>query len=143
MDQSELADLTTTALARAVDGDDDGAAMTVCEIGIRSSPDQFDVYKACCGFAEAGRQALVKLYGGRVPDPARGETWAMLPLGAGEADAPDTFSMRFLVAFANGDQPTMLALWRAALLADNDQYVASVASLLRDVATLVRKANEL
>ncbi|WP_406321761.1 hypothetical protein [Streptomyces sp. NBC_00519] len=139
MEQQKLYQLTTDALARAIDGDMDGAATAIVEIG-QNSADGFDVFAACCGFAEAARQAMVKLNGGDPADPDRGGGWAVRPVDdEDQVDAPLLFARRFIIAYANDDQPTALALWRAALLASHAEYVASVASLL---ATAARLANE-
>ncbi|MER6559789.1 hypothetical protein ABT300_19045 [Streptomyces sp. NPDC001027] len=140
MDQQELSRLTSAALARAIDGDMDGAATAIVEIG-RNSPDGYDVYAACCGFAEAARQAMVTLDGGDPHGPGREGGWGMRPIDDGDqVDAPLLFARRFIVAYANGDQDNTLALWRAALLASHAEYVASVASLLATAARLANQA---
>jgi hypothetical protein len=139
MTEQELGELVLTALSRAIGGDVDGAARAVCEIGEKSGPQQSEVYGACCGFAEAARQSLVKLYGDRAPDRSKGERWAMLQLQRRlKPDAADLFAMRFIVAYANDDQPTALALFSAALRATDEEYVASVASLLATTASLAK-----
>ncbi|MDQ0961957.1 hypothetical protein QFZ66_005835 [Streptomyces sp. B4I13] len=136
MEQHELSRLTSAALARAIDGDMDGAATAIVEIG-RNSADGFDVYAACCGFAEAARKAMVTLDGGT--PTAHG--WAMRPVeDDDQVDAPLLFARRFIIAYANNDEATALALWRAALFASHAEYVASVASLLATAARLVNQA---
>jgi hypothetical protein len=136
MDQQELGHLVTVALATAIDGDADGAATAVCTIGERSGPGQFEVYAACCSFAEAARQALVKLYDGKAPDRSRGEMWAMQQVPG--ADVYETWAMRFIVAYANDDKPQAMALWKTAIDQTDTDYVASVASVLSTAASLWR-----
>ncbi|MFF5655267.1 hypothetical protein [[Kitasatospora] papulosa] len=134
----ELADLVTTALVQAVDGHADSAAETMIEIGTRSNAQHSEVYGACCAFAEAARQSLVKIYGDRAPDLSKGQQWVMGQLpGLGRADAADLFALRFIVAYSNDDKPTTWALWRAALGASDDEYVSSVGALLATAASLV------
>lgn len=140
MEQQELLRLTMAALARAIDGDIDGAATAIIEIG-QNSADGFDIFGACCGFAEAARQAMVKLNGGDPAKPDRRGGWALRPIAdEDQVDAPLLFARRFIVAYANNDEETALALWRAALLASHAEYVASVASLLASAARLANQA---
>lgn len=136
MDQQELGDLCMQALAAAIDGDSDAAATAVCTIGERSGPTQFEVYAACCAFAEAARQALAKLYDAKAPDTSRGEMWAMQQLPG--ADVYETWAMRFVVAYANDDKDQAMALWKTALDQTDEDYVASVASVLTTAASLWR-----
>jgi hypothetical protein len=140
VDEQELADLVMTALADAIEGDVDAAATAVCTIGERSGPGQFDVYAACCGFAGAAKQALVKLSGGKEPDASLGQMWGMQSLPG--ADAAQLWAMRFIVAYCNDDKDQALALWRTVLNQTDEDYVASVAAVLSTAASLWRTFKE-
>lgn len=139
MTLDELNRLVGQALVAAVDGDADTATRAVCEIGARSRDDQLHVYLACRGFAEAARQALVKMHG-EAPVGADERIWGLAPVTA-ETDPADVFALRFIVAHANNDEPNRLALWRSALLRETDDYVRCVAVLLATTALLITEAN--
>ncbi|MFD5031673.1 hypothetical protein ACFWM0_14845 [Streptomyces sp. NPDC058405] len=138
MDQDQLYPLVMTTIGHALDGNSAAAASSMMEIGQQG--DHYDVYGACCAFAEVGKAALKKIYGDRAPDPSRGDMWAMHLLKPGEADGPDLFASRFIVAYANNDPDATLALFHSALDASDDEYVSSVAALLAAMAGLSRLA---
>ncbi|CAL9609329.1 hypothetical protein SUDANB1_05592 [Streptomyces sp. enrichment culture] len=140
MDSKELEGLVSAALVAAIEGDADAAATAVCTLGERSGRDQFEVYAACCAFAEAAKQALVKIYDDQVPDVSRGEMWSMHQLPG--ADAAETWAMRFVVAYSNDDKPQAMALWRTALNQTDEDYVASVAAVLSTAASLWRTVKQ-
>lgn len=140
MDKDTLVRLALDALASAVEKDLERAADALDAIA--DSGDPFDMYTACCGFAETAKRALTKMFG--TPDPAAGDMWALVDL---DPDAPDTapaqlFSVRFLVAYANDDKDTVPALFRAALDAGPDQFTDSVCTLLRDASDIHRLSLE-
>lgn len=128
MDHEQLARLTHTAITCAMSGDSHGAATTLMEIG--QDDDPFTMYAACCAFAEVGKAALVKFYGDRAPDPARGGMWAMQMLDPARSDPAEVFATRFLIAYANDDKDQAPALFRAALESSDAEYCSSVAQLL-------------
>lgn len=139
MDQTQTGDLVFEALAHAVAGNADEAATTLMTIGQAS--DNSVMYGVCCAIASAGTHALGLVYGDQAPTPGTGMyVLEELKPGAMEADPPKAFAVRFLTAYANGDTPTCLALFEAALHASDEQYVSSVCALLADVAGIYRLA---
>ncbi|MFD5798647.1 hypothetical protein ACFWIO_34975 [Streptomyces diastatochromogenes] len=138
MDHDELYARTMTVLNRAMDGDVPGAATALIEIGENGDP--FDVFGACCAFAEVGKAALTKIYGDKAPDLSRGDMWAMQMLKPGSTDPADTFAVRFIVAYANDDKEQAPALFRAALESSGDEYVSSVSALLATAVSLAHTA---
>lgn len=140
MNDERLAQLVQEAFHFAYDANADRVAACLDEIG--NSGDAFDMYKACCGFAEIGRAALTKIYGKRAPDRDRGDMFYIEELqpGALSNDPPKAFAARFLIAYCNDDKDTAPALFRAALEARGVQYVDSLCALVADVAGLARLA---
>jgi len=140
MDDNRLAELVQQAFHFALDANADRVAGCLDEIG--TSGDPFDMYKACCGFAEIGRAALTKLYGDRAPDRERGDMFYIEELqpGALSEDPPKAFAARFLIAYCNDDKETAPALFRAALEAGGVEYVDSMCALIADVAGIARLA---
>lgn len=137
MDRGQLAQLTMDAMSFAVLSDADRA--TEALDGIGASGDPFDMYSACCGFAEIAKRAMAKVLG-ESPDLAAGDMWVLEELKPGGlADSPaKTFAVRFMVAYANDDKDTTPALFRAALDAGPEQFTESVCALLADAADLHR-----
>lgn len=142
MNDERLAELVQTAFHFAYEADADGVGTCLDEIG--TSGDPFDMYKACCGFAEIGRAALTKIYGNRASDLDRGDMFYIEELKPGflSDDPPKAFAARFLIAYCNDDKDTTPALFRAALEAGGVQYVDSVCALVADVAGIARLALE-
>lgn len=140
MNTDEATHLVTEMIGHAIAGESDRAADLLDRIGNASTPSQ--MYGVCCAFAEVGKAALTKIYGHRAPDTARGDMWAMQEIapGALDRDPPGAFAVRFMVAYANGDTDTSLALYDAALKAPGDNFAASICALLADVAGLARLA---
>lgn len=140
MNDDELAEHVMTALAAAIDHDEHACCGALAAIAATGDP--HDMYRACCGFAEAARQSMTRLYG-RSPDLEAGDMWAAIPLGANateNADPAHLFSMRFTIAYANDDTDTTPALFQAAL--NSGYYPESVMSLLLDAANLTVIARE-
>jgi hypothetical protein len=140
MDRDKLAQLVTTAWHCALTNDKAGASNALAAIG--DSGDPFDMYGACCGWAEIGKAALKKIYGDRAANVADGDMWVIEELqpGAMAADPPKAFAARFLIAYCNDDRETAPALYRAALEAGDEQYIDSMCALLVDVAGISRLA---
>jgi len=140
VNQRETANLVMEALAHAVSGDSHGAATTLQTIGQNS--DGNAMYGVCCALAAAGEHAMRRLYGDQAPQPGSGDLWVMEKItpGAMENDPAKAFALRFLISYANRDTATCLALYSAAWNASDDEYVASVAALLNDVAGITRLA---
>lgn len=141
MDRDQLARLTMDALSFAVLSDADRAVEALDEIG--ASGDPFDMYAACCGFAEIAKRAMAKVLG-ESPDLAAGDMWILEELQPGGlADSPaKTFAVRFMVAYANDDKDTVPALYRTALEAGPEQFTESVCALLADAADLHRMSQQ-
>jgi hypothetical protein len=128
------------ALAHGVAGDGDTAIdklNTVCE-----DADGPRMYGVCCALAEAGAHMLRRVYGDKAPKTPDDGMWIMQELRPGDTDndPAKTFSMRFLIAWANGDQDTTDALFTAATHASNEQYIDSVCALFADVIGITRLA---
>lgn len=132
-----LTELIMDALASTIAGDAERAADKLTEVG--SQCDSAEMYGVCCALAAAGRQALTKIYGPSF-NQAGGDMFALQELAPGETDPAEMFSMRFLIAYANGDTPTCMALYSAADKASDEDFVSSVSSLLINVAGLSRLA---
>lgn len=138
MDTAAASQLVFDALAHAVAGDAKGAFTAMQTLGQQS--DGAMMYGACCGLAQAGALMLKKFYGDQAPKPGEG-MWVMEQLKPdAPADPAETFGMRFLIAWANGDTDTCDALHLAAWKATDDQYVDSIAALLATVAGITRLA---
>jgi len=137
MNHDRLARLTTDALYFALIGDAERASDAITEIGTSGSP--FDMYAACCGFAETAKRAMVKALGDE-PDLTAGDMWILEDLKPGTPDKSpaETFAVRFITAYANDDRDTAPALFRAAIEAGPEQYVDSVCALLGNAAQLRR-----
>jgi hypothetical protein len=136
MDRNRLSGLVMQATACAMENDLDGATNALTQIG--TSGDPFDMYAACCGFAEVGKTALTRIYGKRAATPGNG-MWAMQELKPG-TDPADTFANRFLIAYCNDDKDMAPVLFRTAVQSAGDQYVDSVCALLANVTGLSRLA---
>lgn len=130
------------ALAHGVAGDAHRATDLLTEVG--SQCDTSQMYGVCCGLAEAGAMMLRKFYGDQAPKTADDGMWVIQELrpGAGVEDPPKLFSVRFLIAWANGDHDTTMALFSAALKASGEQYIDSIAALFADVVGITRLALE-
>jgi hypothetical protein len=139
MTEDEMVDLVQQALAAAIDGDTAQASAALDALGDGCTNTQ--MYGVCCAIAEAGRRILRKLYGSGAPSRP-GDMWAIEELvpGAFHKDPADAFAARFLVAYANRDSSTCLALFETALTAGGTEYVDSVCALLTNVAGLARLA---
>lgn len=137
MDQDRLHQLTMDALSAAVLKDADRASDAITEIG--ASGDPFDMYAACCGFAEIAKRAMTKALGQK-PDLAAGDMWILEDLKPSSPDKnpAETFAVRFMTAYANDDKDTVPALYRTALEAGPEQFVDSVCALLANAADLHR-----
>ena len=84
---------------------------------------------------------LRKLYGDQAPKtPADGMFVLQVDPGAVGKDPAKAFSVRFLAAWANGDQDTCNALFTAATRASDEEYVDSVCALFADVVGITRLA---
>lgn len=144
MDTDTASQLVYEALAHGVAGDTEGAFTklnAVCE-----TADSPRMYGVCCGLAETGAHMLRKLYGDHAPKTPEDGMFILQELepGAVDKDPAKAFSVRFLTAWANGDQDTTDALFTAATHASDEQYIDSVCALFADVVGITRLAlNEL
>lgn len=140
MDTDTASKLVFEALAHGVAGDTEGAfdkLNAVCE-----QADQPRMYGVCCGLAAAGAHMLRKIYGDQAPKTPDDGMFILQELepGAASKDPAKAFSIRFLTAWANGDQDTTDALFTAATHASDEQYVDSVCALFADVVGITRLA---
>ncbi|MFD6375404.1 hypothetical protein [Streptomyces sp. KR2] len=138
MNTDQTAEAVFEMLAHAVAGNTEQVGRLLESIGTQSDGDR--MYGVCCALAEAGKQALYKVFGEQPPE----HMWALgeRSPGALAADPAKGFAARFLIAYANDDRDTTLALFQAALHTDGDQYVDSVCALLAQVASLCRLAQQ-
>lgn len=142
MDNETASQHVFEALAHGVAGDAHRATDLLTTVG--SQCDTSQMYGVCCGIAEVGAMMLRKLYGDRAPKSADDGMWVLQELrpGAGTTDPPKMFSVRFLIAWANGDSDTTMALFNAAVKASDEQYIDSIAALFADVVGVTRLALE-
>jgi hypothetical protein len=135
VDTNERADLIMLALTHAMDRNGREATQILARIGDNS--DNADMYGVCRALASAVEQVLPRIFGALVPDTI----WAFQVLG----DAPDPaqlFAARFIIANANHDIPTCVALFRAAAEAGSAEYTDSIAALLGMAGALLRDAEQ-
>lgn len=142
MDTDTAAELVMEALAHAVAGEADEASMALMTLGTRGDGNL--MYGVCCALASAGEHFLRQFYGDRAPQRGADDLWVIEQLQPGVLadDPPKAFAMRFLVASANQDTATCLALYEAAYGASDDEYVDSIGALLATVAGIGRLAIE-
>lgn len=142
MDNETVPQKLYNALAYAVSGDTERAFELINAVG--SSCDVKEMYGVCGGIAETGALMLRKIYGDNAPQSPEDGMWTFEELrpGAGADDPPKLFSMRFLIAWANGDRDTTLALYDTALKAGPDAYTESVCALFADVVGITKLALE-
>ncbi|MFD3455797.1 hypothetical protein ACFWVC_26915 [Streptomyces sp. NPDC058691] len=138
METTRRAQLVMDVLRHAAAADHDEAMRLMGEIAQASDGNQ--MYGVCCGLAEAGRQALVRMYG----HPSREGLWALTaPDPADGLRHPaHTFALRFITAFINGDLPTCQALYMTAARASAEDYAHSVTAIVGYVARLAQIALE-
>ena len=136
MDDRERIDLVMKAIAAAADNDADTAAEAFNTVGENSTPSQ--MYGVACALAEAAKVLLDKLIG-PLPD---GSMYALdqLTPGAELRDPAQLFAVRFIVANANRDKDTRLALFSTAHNATPDDYVDSLMALLCTTGNFMRLA---
>lgn len=127
-------------ISLAVADEQDKAADKLTDLGERL--DISGMYGVCCGVASVGIHAMTRMNGGKGPDLARGDMWALAELrpGAATEDPPAAFAARFMVALGNNDRQASLALFDTALRAGPERYVESVCALLAQTAGLCRLA---
>jgi hypothetical protein len=142
MDTNTASQLVYDALALGVAGDTEGAFTKLNAVA--EGADGPRMYGVCCGLAEAGALMLRKLYGDQAPKTPDDGMWILQELrpGATTADPAKAFSVRFLIAQANGDHDTTNALFTAATRASAEEYVDSVCALFADVVGITRLALE-
>ncbi|OKI22229.1 hypothetical protein [Streptomyces sp. CB03911] len=135
MNHDTIADLVMEMIGHGMADDTDRTAEILTRIGNASTASE--MYAVCCAIASTGTHALRRLYG-----VSAGASWALeenVP-GVLTDDPPRAFGARFLVAYASGDRPTCAALYRAATLATDEEYIASVCALLAHVCGIARLA---
>lgn len=135
MNRDEAKRLTLDALQHTLDGNFDRASENVTTLFDTKDPSI--LYLACGGWAGSSEVALERLHGER----AEGE-WTLAdvhPDGLG-SDPAETFALRFITAYCNGDWPTTAALFSAAVQAEGEQLAKSMAALLKISAYLNAKA---
>jgi len=140
MSTEDASQLIFEALAHGVAGESDTAIdklNSVCE-----GADGPRMYGVCCALAEAGAHMLRRIYGDKAPKTPDEGMFVLQELqpGATDNDPAKAFSMRFLIACANGDRDTTNALFTAATRASNEEYIGSVCALFADVIGITRLA---
>ncbi|MFG2826062.1 hypothetical protein ACGFWI_01040 [Streptomyces sp. NPDC048434] len=139
MNDDERCQLIYEALDRAVAKDAAGAADALSAVGENS--DNHQMYGVCCGIAAMAVEVMTTQFGMKL-DPDNGDLMVIEPLfpNATFRGPAEAFSMRFIVAYANGDKDTALALYKSAGEAGPEQFTESVSSLLADTAGITRLA---
>ncbi|MET8609720.1 hypothetical protein [Streptomyces misionensis] len=131
------------ALAAAMDGDADTAAEHIQAVA--ADGDINRIYGICCAIGHAAHRSLQVMFGEQAPKAERGDLWVLRQLEpelrpnrhlAGDGDPVQLFSMRFIVAYANGDTATDEALFEAAARIGGEHLVRCVVQLLIDTAGL-------
>ena len=140
MSTEDASQLIFEALAHGVAGESDTAIdklNSVCE-----GADSPRMYGVCCALAETGAHMLRRIYGDKAPKTPDEGMFVLQELqpGATDNDPAKAFSMRFLIAWANGDRDTANALFTAATRASSEQYIDSVCALFADVIGITRLA---
>jgi hypothetical protein len=115
MNRDEAKRLTLDALQHTLDGNFDRASENVATLFDTKDPSI--LYLAC------GEWTLADVH----------------PDGLG-SDPAETFALRFITAYCNGDWPTTAALFSAAVRAEGEQLAKSMAALLKISAYLNAKA---
>lgn len=142
MESAELRPLVIGAMEAAVNGDVDNIADNLAQIA--TSGDPFDMYAACCGLAEIGKNALNALAGNHGCDSDccgdhRVEIQEVRP-GAFDEDPHQAFAARFFAAYCNEDGDMTATLFKVALDAGMEDFVDSVCALVHNTAGIVRIA---
>lgn len=139
MNDDERVELIHRALACAVAKDAEGAADALSAVGENS--DNWQMYGTCCAIAAMAVEVMTR-HLGMAFDSNAGDMMVIEPLipDATFRSPAEAFSMRFIVAYANGDKDTTLALYKAAGEAGPQQFTDSVSSLLADTAGIARLA---
>ncbi|MER6976020.1 hypothetical protein ABT317_02930 [Streptomyces carpinensis] len=143
MSTDQAAQHIYAALAAQMGGDADTAAEHIQAVALDGDINR--VYGMCCAFAYAAHHSLQILFGDQAPQPERGEMWIVRQLepelrpdrrDSGVTTAEDLFSLRFIVAYANGDHDTDEAVFTAAAQIGGEHLVRCVAALVADAAGL-------
>ncbi|MEU5425798.1 hypothetical protein AB0H73_09340 [Streptomyces olivoreticuli] len=138
MNQQQIVQTIYNALDQALAGNTDEALEHLDRLGTRL--DVNGMYGVCCALALAGSKALQRLYG-QLPDDAVFAITELVPGGL-QREPAEAFASRFLVAYANQDRATALALHETAVRAGREAYTGSVQALLATVAGVIRIATD-
>ncbi|MBK3625470.1 hypothetical protein JHN59_11550 [Streptomyces sp. MBT49] len=126
------------ALGAAISGDNEVVNRLFAELDEQiGSERMYDVHS---GIAHAGEHLLHRIYQERAPDVAAGGIWTvdlLRPDAFGE-EPHGMYALRFLVAYANHDHATCIALFRAAESLGPDHVAACTWQLVSDIAMLAR-----
>ena len=130
---AELTNRCVTILAAAIDRDADAAGREITQIAETSG--DAGVFCVATAVAEAVRRSAYP-YNGTA-------SVQMLTGGEPEDLSPDLraelFAARFLAAHVNGDSQTAMALFRAPILAEDDEQACrNVAALVNLAASIAR-----
>lgn len=125
------AQLIGLAVLASATGDAQGAGDVLQQIA--DGRPSGDMYPVCCEVASIGRDIMLRMVGGAIP---QGAFWGIL--STDETHPEVMFAQRFLVAYANGDADTCLALYRARESAPGHGFVDSVCALVIQVGVLAR-----
>lgn len=130
------------ALGAAIAGDIATASDLVADLTSDSDPTR--LYGVHSGIADAAAHLLAKVYGDRAPDLHAGGRWSVQQLGLSSIADPlhVAYSVRFTVAYANGDKAACLALYQGAAELGGEHLARCTAQLITDVAGLGRTALE-
>lgn len=135
MSDDEVTQLAHQALALGMDGCTEEAGDILTRL--LDDGDVDSVFSLCRQFAEEGRKALVKVAGPNAPIFENGEQWTFGQYAPGDLEDPAAaFSVRFLVAYANGHEDTARAHYNALFLVGDDTRIKGVTRLFADITAL-------
>ncbi|MFE7928361.1 hypothetical protein ACFU6S_06405 [Streptomyces sp. NPDC057456] len=126
------------ALGAAISGDTEIVNTLFAELDEQiGSERMYDVHS---GIAHAGEHLLYRIYQEQAPNVAAGGIWTveLLRPQAVDEEPHAMYAIRFLVAYANRDHATCIALFRAAESHGRDHVAACTWQLVSDIATLAR-----
>jgi hypothetical protein len=140
MDTTTLGRHVMDAVLAALDGDPYAGADALT--AIYETRDPHDMYAACCGFANIAYRAMMKSFG--MTEAPKGSFWGVQVLKdtAFKDDPCGAFASRFIAAYANDDNDTTFALFKAAVEVGPEHFVDCVSRLVSDTAGIHRTAME-
>lgn len=129
MDDKDLTDQVAVMVMLSMVGDAQRAG-DVLQVIADSRPTG-DMYPVCCAVADIGREVMLRMVSGSIPD---GAFWRLFT--AEDTRPGPLFARRFITAWANEDTAMCLALYRARESTPGHEIADSVCALVIHVAAL-------